>query len=243
MCLLILLRDVDPSLSLLIANNRDEQRERRAAPPGLWVGARRRALAPRDRRAGGTWLGVNDRGVVAGLTNALGPLRPDAPSRGRLPHAALDADDAESGARAAAAEAGRAPSNPFQLLVADAGSCWRVASDGGDLQVAELSAQTVVVTNEHGPDILSFAATDAARAPGLTPIQRLDALAPVLVDPGGGDRHPVLKRGADYGTVSSSLIAVPRTSVRDLVWRYANGMPDLVPYRNYGNLSRRLFAE
>jgi len=40
--------------------------------------------------------------------------------------------------------------------------------------------------------------------------------------------------------VSSSLIAIPRGDLRELVWRYAAGAPDEVPYRNYGNLARRL---
>src|SRR5688500_17186994 len=97
MCLLIVLLGVDPEFPLLVASNRDERRERRAAPPGLWVGERRRVLSPRDRRAGGTWLGVNDRGMVAGITNVHGAPRLELPTtRGALPHLALDQDDLEA---------------------------------------------------------------------------------------------------------------------------------------------------
>ena len=73
MCLLILFRDVDPNFPLLVASNRDEHRERRASPPGLFVGRRHRMLSPRDRRAGGTWMAVSDTGGFAALTNLAGP--------------------------------------------------------------------------------------------------------------------------------------------------------------------------
>ena len=54
----------DYPVFLLVASNRDEERSRPSSPPGLWVGERRRILSPRDRRAGGTWLAVNDRGML-----------------------------------------------------------------------------------------------------------------------------------------------------------------------------------
>ena len=69
MCLLIVVRGRFAGHPIVVAGNRDERRDRKASPPGLWVGERRRVLSPRDRVAGGTWLGVNDLGAFAGLTN------------------------------------------------------------------------------------------------------------------------------------------------------------------------------
>src|SRR5688572_23652124 len=92
MCLLIVLRGLDRSHPVAVAANRDERRDRRAAPPGLFVGARRTMLSPRDREAGGTWLAVSAAGTFAGITNVAGaPAVPGAPTRGDLPHIALDA--------------------------------------------------------------------------------------------------------------------------------------------------------
>jgi len=51
------------------------------------------------------------------------------------------------------------------------------------------------------------------------------------------------QRGDGYGTVSSSLIAVPAQDPLALVWRYAAGPPDVTDYKNYGNLGRRLLAD
>jgi hypothetical protein len=62
----------------------------------------------------------------------------------------------------------------------------------------------------------------------------------LLLDAGDHGGHRVLKKGGSYGTVSSSLIAVPSADLRALVWRYAAGSPDEAPYRSYGNLARRL---
>ncbi|MGA0870627.1 MAG: NRDE family protein, partial [Planctomycetota bacterium] len=56
MCLLITLVGVDPDHPSIVASNRDERRDRPSAPPGLFVGQKRRILSPRDREAGGTWI-------------------------------------------------------------------------------------------------------------------------------------------------------------------------------------------
>lgn len=69
--------------------NRDELRTRPPAlPPRLMDAGPHRCIAPIDGRAGGTWLAVNDRGLVVGILNfydgqaAPPPARPF--SRGRL---------------------------------------------------------------------------------------------------------------------------------------------------------------
>ena len=83
----------------------------------------------------------------------------------------------------------------------------------------------------------------AVLEPGLEVEQRLQALQPILRDQGEQSGHRVLKTGGDYGTVSSSLIAVPAAGPRSLIWRYAPGPPHETEYRNYGNLGRRLAGE
>jgi len=52
MCLLILIRRPAAEYPLVVASNRDEARNRQTAPPGLYVGERKRMLSPRDRVAG-----------------------------------------------------------------------------------------------------------------------------------------------------------------------------------------------
>ena len=77
-------------------------------------------------------------------------------------------------------------------------------------------------------------------APGLEVSQRLAALQSILCDGGGASGHRILKTGGEYGTVSSSLIAVPAGDLRRLIWRFAPGPPHETDYRSYGNLGRRL---
>ena len=241
MCLLILLAGIDPDWPVIVAGNRDEERDRPSAPPGLFVGERLRILSPRDRRAGGTWLAVGERGVVAGITNlADAPVGAGMRSRGDLPHLAVDQDDVPAAVAAVRAAVAGAPFNGFQLVISDGIDSRVLVQRGGDVQEHALAGGTLVVSNEHQIGELTLPGLDAACAAGLSIDDRLAALRPLLLDAGERSGHRVLKRGGHYGTVSSSLIAVPAGDVRSLRWLFAAGQPDEVPFRDYGNLARRL---
>ena len=243
MCSLIVLRGLHASHPLVVAANRDERTDRRASPPGLYEGARRRLLSPRDRVAGGTWIAVDDRGRLAALTNVHGqPPVIDAPSRGHLPHLVLDHDDLGEGLAAVRERVAEHAHAAFQLVVADPSRVVVLRHVGSELRQVEWDEPVLAVSNEHAPGQLALRGLQPALAPGLSVSQRLDALAHVLRDRGGGGHHALLKLGEHYGTVSSSLVAVPRRDPAELVWRYAAGPPDRTPYRDYGNLGRHLRA-
>lgn len=244
MCLLIVLRGFHENYPILVASNRDEFRARKASPPGLWVGERRRMISPRDRKAGGTWVAVNDRGAFAGLTNVWGtPAMARAPSRGRLPHLALDRDDLEAGLLAVRSEVEGKGYDAFQLLLCDGNRTVVLRHVDGELRQLDWEEKVLVVSNVHAPGKLAVRGLDRVLGPVHDAAHRLELLRPLLVDRGGMGMHPILKKGDDYGTVSSSLIAVPKDDPRRLVWRYAAGPPDEVDYKNYGNLGRRLIEE
>lgn len=83
-------------LLLRVVHNRDEQITRPAGlPPTLWTVGARRALMPIDPQSGGTWIAVNDAGVVFAILNAnphlahqtpasAGVRRERTPSRGAI---------------------------------------------------------------------------------------------------------------------------------------------------------------
>lgn len=244
MCLCIVLRALHADFPILVAANRDERKGRKASPPGLWVGLRRRVISPRDRLAGGTWLGVNDRGMFAGLTNiSSAPAVPGAPSRGHLPHLALDEDDLDAAVAAVQARLQSAPHQGFQLVLCDGRRTVVVRHQGGDTAVVDWADPVLLVSNEHAPGELQLPGLLLAAVPRLSVTQQLDELQPLLLDRGGPGRHATLKHGEHYGTVSSSLLAVPARDGRELIWRFCQGAPDAHPYRDYGNLGRRLLPD
>jgi uncharacterized protein with NRDE domain len=108
----------------VLAANRDEFHARPALPAHWW--GEPPMLAGRDRAAGGTWLGVDARGRYAFVTNVRNPAGndPSAPTRGTLVPSVL-ADPAPVPAAVAAALAGGAAMNGFNLLAGDAtGAVW-----------------------------------------------------------------------------------------------------------------------
>src|SRR5436309_5665158 len=84
MCLLALFFRVAEDAPLVVGANREEAYARGGEPPRVLDGPVR-ALAGIDPLAGGTWLGVNEHGVVIAVTNRRKSYVPDRPrSRGLL---------------------------------------------------------------------------------------------------------------------------------------------------------------
>ena len=77
----------EPGFPLVVAANRDERLDRPAHSLCVLREHAPRILGGRDDLAGGTWLAVNEHGVVAGLTNRPSPggRDPTKRSRGELP--------------------------------------------------------------------------------------------------------------------------------------------------------------
>jgi uncharacterized protein with NRDE domain len=106
-------------------------------------------LGGRDGLAGGTWLAVNEHGVVAGLTNrpAAGGRDPSKRSRGELPLALAE----HPGARSAVEEfVGRfRPSdfNPAWLLVGDRQALFAIDMSGDVPRQVELGPGVHVLEN------------------------------------------------------------------------------------------------
>ncbi len=241
MCLLLVLRGRFASHPVLVAGNRDERTDRKFSPPGLWVGQRNRALSPKDREKGGTWLCVGQTGLFAGITNWSSLPNPGgAATRGELPHLAVDAGSIDEAIEAVAEAVASRTYGGFQLVLADARRTVVLRHCDESLQVVEWEHEALLVTNEHAPGELDLPGLTTALAARPTPQAQLDAMAPLLLLRGGNGAHAVLKRGEGYGTVSASLIAASASDPRQLVWRFSAGPPDVTEFKNYGNLGSRL---
>ena len=100
MCTLALYFQTFPGYPVVVAANRDEYLNRPSAPPCAlqrvpWI------FGGKDLQAGGTWLGVNQYGLLAGLLNRHTP-EPNDPARRSRGLLSLDALQTSSAAEAAA---------------------------------------------------------------------------------------------------------------------------------------------
>jgi uncharacterized protein with NRDE domain len=84
-CILFVAIEQHEHYPLIIAANRDEFFNRPTLPSHFW-GEQKQVLAGIDEQAGGTWMGINQAGNIAALTNIRAPdsIQQDAVSRGKL---------------------------------------------------------------------------------------------------------------------------------------------------------------
>ena len=235
MCTLILLSRPGHDWPLLLAANRDEMADRPSKPPGRHWADRDHVVAGLDMLAGGSWLGVNDQGVVAGLLNRRNSLGPDETkrSRGELVLEALDHADAASAAsflEDLRPEAYR----PFNLIIADDRDRFWLRNDGVTIDLRPLATGLTMIAaddanDETNPRLRRHRATFMNNPP----------------DPSAGDwrkwQSALASRPQDdpkdglcfgdasgFGTRSSSLIALPTAGIaeRRPLFLYADGPPD-----------------
>ena len=157
MCTLILATRAWSDAPLVVASNRDERLPRPSSPPALREWGDRLVLAPLDEEAGGTWLGLNDRGGFAGITNRFVQRSdPHRNSRGSLVRMALEAPDLDAAvARIVAEDA--AAYNGFHLVLADRRRAQCIWSDGRELTSIECEPGV------HGVTERSFGAAPSER--------------------------------------------------------------------------------
>jgi uncharacterized protein with NRDE domain len=236
MCTILAWKDVHPRWPLIIAANRDEFEGRESTGPQV-LDSDPIIIGGRDEVAGGTWLAVSERGVLAAIANRRGAGEHDAKkrSRGTLVIEAARAANV-AGAKTFASNIDPATYNPFILLVADA-TYGFVAHAGDDgLRLAELSAGAHAITNW---DLDSTKTSKAARALRIAQRTRISdvkepaALARLLhhvlsdhaEGPGGLDGGLCVHRPArEYGT-RSSWIVVLGSSPRETCAYYIEGHP------------------
>ncbi len=121
MCLLIIAWCRDEKYALMLAANRDERYDRPTQPFTVLREEDPRILGGKDLVAGGTWLAVNEHGVVAGLTNTPSPEGPDPSkrSRGEVPLILTSCENAEQGVEVFLGQARSRAYNSARLLVGD----------------------------------------------------------------------------------------------------------------------------
>lgn len=244
MCTLIALHRCIPDAPLVIAANRDEFFDRPSEGPAVREGRRGRILAPLDRRAGGTWLGVSDRGVFAALTNRRCPdPDPARRSRGFVVTEALEADTAREAASALSRLPERAY-NPFNAFVAD----------GRDAFALVYHETPVLMPLPPGAHVIGNADPDTTRVPkiarvlerarraeGLPLEQALDWLRALCGEheAGPASLDDTCIHLDTYGTRSSTLFVLG-DRVDEGRFLFADGAPCRREYDDFTPLLREL---
>jgi len=245
MCTLVLYFQVFPQYPLVIAANRDESLARPSVPP-LQLSSSPWIYGGQDLFAGGTWLGINEYGVVAAILNrrALGSLNPRCRSRGLLCLDALKHPTATSSFQSITAQPA-AQYNPFSLVIADQSALYLVYHPHLE-QVRHLTPGVYMITNldlndPECPRIARFAPRflqlSQHHSPSLPSLPDLFAQLHILLaeheekSEGVQDPRTGLCLHLDgYGTCSSTLLAYSKSEAR-YIYYFAPGPPCRTAYQ------------
>lgn len=244
MCTVVILRRPGTAWPLIVGANRDEMRTRAWRPPARHWPDRPEVTAGYDETAGGSWLGINDHGVVAGLLNRPGTLGPAAGmrSRGELVLDALDHADAAAAAEALAELDPRAY-RAFNMIIGDSRDAFAVRALGREgprrVDVAPLPDGLSMIT-AHG---LNDDASPRQRAqwprfgaaappdPDRDDFAAWEALLTAEAPPGGNPEAAMrFMTARGFGTTSSALVALPQPGAgRTPIFRFAAIAPGHAP--------------
>ncbi len=224
MCLIVFAWKLVPNCPLILAANRDEFFVRPTQAAGWWED-HPSVYAGRDLQAGGSWLGIDQQGRFAALTNIRNGRVPkrEARSRGELVADYL-CEDIDPPAYLERIREQASHYNGFNLLVGNAETLFWISNEGGgtfrDLEpgiyglsngtldtpwpkVVRAKAQFASLLCQNAPDDAYFELlTDTTRpADSRLPDTGVSLEWERLLS-------PICIESADYGTRSSSIVRV-----------------------------------
>jgi hypothetical protein len=243
--MLAILYRVARNTPILVAANREEFFSRPTQYPKIQPGTPR-VVCGIDRQAGGTWLGVNQFGLLVAVTNrpkAMVPLEPR--SRGLLCRDLLDRRNAREAVDHAVKELSGGAYAGANYLCAD-GKHAAVVYGGNRVEVAELTPGLHTLTNGNLDDPRDQRHEFIRR---MLTLHTLDSAVTFLAvasrafsrKPDAEGRRGVVLSGGDYGTVSSTLLSLSR-KVQQSSYQYSAGPPSDVPYDDLSALLRQVLS-
>lgn len=223
MCTLIIYFRVFERWPVVIAANRDEFLARPALPP-IALSEQPRIVGGKDLRAGGTWLAINEFGLVGGLLNRRSeqPADPRLRSRGLLCLEALRYRKV-SEALSFVEHEDPAAYNPFNLLLASREDAAVAHNRGGRIAATPLNPGLHLLTNldvddfecpriSHSFDRFARVGADPTlardQAALRTELRALLADHSTQLDPRSGRPNSLCIHRDGYGTRESSLIFI-----------------------------------
>ena len=245
MCTLAILYRVARGTPILIAANREERFDRPTQYPKIQSGSPR-VVCGTDRRAGGTWLGVNQNGLFCAVANRRKTSLPAEPrSRGLLCRELLELRSAKEAAAYAAKELAKGLYAGANYVCAD-GRYAAVVHGGDKVEIVELSPGLHIVTGGNVDDPKDERHEFVRR---MLTLQTLDSAVTFLavasrvfsrkLDSEG--RRGVVLLGNEFGTVSSTLLSLPR-KIQHAIYQYTPGPPCDYPYDDLSALLRQVLS-
>lgn len=245
MCLILLVYRAVDGYPLLLAANREESYSRPTAPPQLHPGPPR-VVCGTDLAAGGTWLAVNEYGLVAAVTNRPRQNVPPKPrSRGLLCRDVVRLPTATDALELARDELEHEPYAGVNLLVADRHTAWVISA----------GEQLVLQPLEPGVHLLAAGDVNDPHDRRLARVRRLYSgqsvatadefyrLASRICSLGPAEDEPaIVLRRPGGGTVSSTILVVAENPKNSRLW-HAAGPPDATAYEDLSPLVRTLWAD
>jgi len=212
-------------------------------PPARHWDDHAHVVAGRDELAGGTWLGMNDDGVVAGLLNRINTLGPmeGFRSRGELPLEALEHAEASEAADALT-HLETASYRSFNMIIADRAKAYWLCALPGNIEAHAIEPGLSMLTARDlndpssprtGMYLPQFSAAEIPDPDTGDWTAWKGLLADKRYDPNSGPGGAMnVDHGGGFGTVSSSLIALPSPEKFETkpLWLIAKGRPGEVPY-------------
>lgn len=245
MCILAIHYKTVPDAPVLVAHNREERFDRPTQAPKIQSG-KPRTICGIDRKAGGTWLGVNQYGLLVVAANCLKTNVPTEPrSRGLLCRELLGMADAREAVQHAVAELVSGAYAGVNYLCVDA-QFGAIVYGGDHVRTQELTPGLHILTNgsmdDHRDDRQEFVRRQ------LT-LQKIESAVTFLAmasrafarKPDASGRRGVVLTGGEFGTVSSTLLSL-HDKIQNAVFQYTHGSPSDTKYDDYSALLRQVLS-
>lgn len=245
MCILAIQYQAVHDAPVLVAHNREELFDRPTQGPRIQSG-KPRVICGIDRKAGGTWFGVNQHGLFVAVANRPKQNVPAEPrSRGILCRELLGVVDARQAAEYAARELTEGAYAGANYICADAETGW-VVYGGNHVEMVRLTPGMHLMTNGNLDDHRDERQAFVRRQ--LT-LQKIESAVTFLAmasrafarKPDASGRRGVIVTGNAYGTVSSTLLSLP-AKLQNSIYQYAPGPPSDHPYDDCSALLRQVLS-
>jgi uncharacterized protein with NRDE domain len=229
---------------LLVAMNREERFSRQATPPRIQSG-RPRVVCGIDKKAGGTWAGVNQYGLFVAVVNCAKKSIPVEPvSRGVLCKEILNCQNAEEALEKTYQELATDGYDGCNFLCVDRFSGGAVYG-GDEVKIERLTPGLHILSENQLNDHEDVRQEFVRR---LLTLQRLDSAVSFLAvasrtfsrkQDTQGKRGIVIE--GQLGTVSSILLSLTERTQRSIM-QFSAGPPSDKPYEDISALLRQVLS-